>query len=153
MFDPDKPFPPRWLRYVLLPGLIGPVLVLGFIFVSELAHDETRCPYVRGETRALSSGVSVREDRRNCLWDVEDHRFSVIRGVQEHTLGRRRFRADAFSQGHYEWQAELSADDEVRVHVKNQGHRNATFREGTTAERKAGMPLTNSDLPGLQQRP
>jgi hypothetical protein len=137
MFDPDKPFPPRWARYLLIPGIIGPVLVLGFIFITEVAHDEQRCPYVPGETRVLSREVSVREDSRNCLWDVEDHRYSVIRGGNEHTLGRRRFRAAAFAQDQYRWQAELSAQDEVKVRIQNQGHNPATFREGTLTERAA----------------
>jgi hypothetical protein len=137
MSEPDKPFFPRWARYLLLPGLFGPLFVLGFIFINELAHDEARCPYVVGETRALSASVSVREDSRNCLWDVEDHRFSVIRDGAESVLGRRRFRADAFAQGHYTWTAELDAKDQVHVLVKNEGHGDGQFREGTVEERAA----------------
>ncbi|MET0388037.1 MAG: hypothetical protein ABW321_18840 [Polyangiales bacterium] len=134
MSEPDKPFLPRWARYVLLPGLVGPVLVLGFIFVTELAHDEQRCPYARGEARSLSEQVVVREDSRNCIWDVEDHRYSVVRGGQEKPLGRRRFRASAFAAGRYAWQAELSDQNEVKVRVKNEGHTDGVFREGTAEE-------------------
>ena len=137
MSDPEKPFLPRWARYALLPGLLGPVGILGFIFVSETAHDEARCPYVTGETRTLGGGVLVREDSRNCLFDVQDHRYSVIRGDEERVLGRRRFRAEAFEPGHYSWDAELSDQDEVRVVVRNDGHGEARFREGKPTERAA----------------
>lgn len=134
LVDHDKPFPPRWMRWLILPGLLGPVLILAFIFRDQLAHDEARCPYVPGETRVLGPGVAVREDRRSCLGDVEDHRYSVIRAAHERPIGSRRFRAEAFAAGHYEWTAELGAGDEVHVHVKNAGHANADFREGTAAE-------------------
>lgn len=137
MSEAEKPFFPRWARYLMLPGLFGPVFILAFIFITETAHDEGRCPYVEGETRTLSPTVSVREDSRNCLWDVEDHRFSVIRDGSEHVLGRRRFRAEAFEQGRYEWSAELDSGNQVHVLVRNDGHAEAQFREGTTEERAA----------------
>lgn len=135
--EPEKPFLPRWARYVILPGLFGPVLILGFIFITELAHDEARCPYVRGESRAVTSEIAVREDQRNCLWDVEDHRFSVVRAGAEQVLGRRRFRAEAFSAENYSWSAKLDGKDQVHVYIKNEGHDDATFREGTAKERAA----------------
>jgi hypothetical protein len=135
--DPEKPFLPRWARYVILPGLFGPLFILGFIFVTELAHDETRCPYQLGETRVLSPEVSVREDHRTCLWDVEDHRFTVVRAGAEQVLGRRRFRAAAFLPGNYSWSAELDAKDQVHVQIRNEGHEDARFREGTARERAA----------------
>ncbi|HEY2734569.1 MAG TPA: hypothetical protein VGI70_11325, partial [Polyangiales bacterium] len=68
--DPPTRFLPRWLIYVMVPGFLGPLLILGFIFVSELAFDEARCPYVPVETRSLSDAIAVREDRRVCLRDV-----------------------------------------------------------------------------------
>ena len=135
--EPEKPFLPRWARYVILPGLFGPLLILGFIFVTEVAHDEARCPYTPGETRVLTPEISVREDHRNCLWDVEDHRFSVVRSGAEQVLGRRRFRAEAFAAGNYNWSATLDAKDQVHVHIKNEGHADAQFREGTERERAA----------------
>lgn len=137
MSDSEKPFLPRWARYALLPGLLGPVAILGFIVVSETAHDEARCPYVAGETRVLGGGVLVREDSRNCLLDVQDHRFSVIRGGEERVLGRRRFRAEAFAPGRYAWTAALSDEGEVQVVVKNEGHGESMFREGKPSERAA----------------
>jgi hypothetical protein len=135
MADEEKPFLPRWVMYLVVPGIVGPILVLGFIFVNEMAHDPSRCPYRLGSPRALSSSISVREDQRSCLWGIEDHRYTVLRGVDESTLGRRRFGADAFAPSHYHWSAKLLEPDEVQVSVHNQGHTDATFREGTPAER------------------
>jgi len=133
----DKLFLPRWARYLILPGFLGPVIVLPFIFVVQLAHDETRCPYEHGETRQLSGEVSVREDRRSCLWGVEDRRFSVIRADGEHAIGSRRFPTKAFASDSYEWEASLSDRDEVHLHIRNLGHDDAEFREGTPQERAA----------------
>lgn len=135
--EPEKQFLPRWVRYLAIPGLVGPLLILVFIFVTEIAHNETRCPYAHGESRALGPQVLVREDSRNCLWDVEDHRFSVVRGSDERVLGRRRFRREAFAPGKYSWSAELDAKDQVHVRVQNEGHSEAQFREGTAEERAA----------------
>jgi hypothetical protein len=121
--------------YLLVPGFLGPVLILGFIFVSQRAYDEDRCPYVRAELRQLSTALAVREDRRNCLWDSEERRFTVVRGQQERTLGRRRFQRRDFRVGSYRWQAALSPEGEVSVEVHVQGHADEVFREGTEAER------------------
>jgi hypothetical protein len=131
----NKRFLPRWLVFVMVPGLLGPLLILGFIFVSELAHDEARCPYQHVSIRKLADAIAVREDRRSCLWDVEERRFTVIRGANERAIGRRRFRGEAFAAGQYHWEAELGAEDQVRVSVHNEGHADAAFREGTAAER------------------
>lgn len=126
---------PRWLLYVLIPGFVGPVLILGFIFVSELAHDEKRCPYTYTSTQALNPEISVREDARSCLPGMEERRFTAVRGVVEHVLGRRRFARAAFAPDQYQWRAELSPQGEVRVTVDNAGHAQAVFREGTAEER------------------
>ena len=93
--------------YLMLPGLFGPLLILGFIFITETAHDESRCPYQLVEVRPLSASVAVREDRRRCLGSVEERRFTVVRGAAENTLGRRRFDQAAFGPG-YSWSASLS---------------------------------------------
>jgi hypothetical protein len=126
---------PRWLLYVLIPGFAGPVLILGFIFVSEFAHDEARCPYTQASIKALNAEISVREDARSCLPGIEEHRFTAVRGRDERVLGRRRFSSTAFARDHYSWRAELSPQGEVRVTVDNEGHTQGVFREGTPEER------------------
>jgi hypothetical protein len=135
MSEQAAAFLPRWALYLLLPGLFGPLLILGFIFVSELAHDESRCPYERVQVRQLTAAVAVREDRRSCVWGIAEHRFSVLRGTEQRSLGRRRFAQRAFAPENYRWEAKLSAQDEVQVTVHNRGHVDASFREGTSAER------------------
>lgn len=135
--DPEKTarFLPRWAIYLLIPGLIGPVLILVFIFITETAHDEARCAYVKGATQELAGGVTVREDVRSCLPGVEERRYTALRAGSENVLGRRRFRASAFAPGAYSWKANISEQGEVRVDVRNEGHADAVFREGTPAER------------------
>jgi hypothetical protein len=125
---------PRWLVYVLVPGVAGPVLILAFIFISELAHDEARCPYTHASVKPLTAEVSVREDARSCLPGVEERRFTVVRGAGEHILGRRRFARTAFAPDRYHWRAELIPQGEVRVTIDNEGHPQAVFREGTADE-------------------
>lgn len=127
---------PRWLMYVLIPGVVGPVLILVFIFVSEIAHDEARCTYTRASVQKLDDRVSVREDARSCLPGIEERRFSLVRAGAEQVLGRRRFASAAFARGQYQWHAELSPRGEVRVTVDNPGHTQAVFREGTPEEKK-----------------
>jgi hypothetical protein len=126
---------PRWLFYVLIPGFLGPILILSFIFVSEIAHDPERCPYSRATTRPLSDAITIREDARSCLPGIEERRFTAVRGDSEVVLGRRRFARSAFEPGRYRWRAELSQRGEVSVTVDNEGHARAVFREGTPEER------------------
>lgn len=126
---------PRWLVYLLVPGFVGPVLILGFIFVSELAHDPERCPYTRVSEQRVSVDVTVREDSRRCLPGIEERRFSAVREGSENVLGRRRFATGAFEPGRYRWQAAVCERGDVCVTVENEGHAGALFREGTDAER------------------
>jgi hypothetical protein len=125
---------PRWAKYLILPGAVAPVLILGFIFVSEIAHDEARCPFSKHSDQQLSVGVRVREDARSCLPGIEERRYSALRDGSERVLGRRRFSRDAFDPSRYRWRAELSTQGEVRVTVDNDGHTQAVFREGTAAD-------------------
>jgi len=126
---------PRWLFYVLIPGFAGPVLILGFIFVSEMAHDPDRCPYERQAERPLSEAIKVREDARRCLPGIEERRFTAVRPDSERILGHRRFASGAFEAEKYRWRAALSPHGEVSVTVDNAGHPQAVFREGTPQER------------------
>lgn len=134
--ESERPFLPRWSRYLIIPGLAGPVLIFGFIVINELSHDEARCPYTLGEAREVAASVFVRDDHRNCLGNVEDHRYSVIREGHEKMLGQRRFDAGAFAPGKYHWEAKISAEGEVSVSVHVDGHTDASFREGTPADEK-----------------
>ena len=133
--DTEAPFLPRWVVYVAVPGLLGPVLILAFIFVSELAHDEGRCPYERASVQVINAAVSVQEDRRRCMPGVEEHRYTMLRGGQVRVLGRRRFPPQAFAAGAYRWTASLNAKGQVLVVVHNAGHEEGRLREGGPGER------------------
>ncbi len=132
---------PHWVRYALVPGFVLPVLILGFIFFSELAHDEKRCPYAHVSVQTLPSGVSVREDGRSCLPGLIERRYTAVRGSEQHVIGRRRFAAKAFEKGAYTWQASLAPDRQVLVAVHNEGHPDDNFREGTPDERSGVKPF------------
>ena len=128
-------FLPRWLFYLVLPGFVLPILILGFIFVSELAHAESRCPYIFASEKHVHDGASVREDVRRCLPGIEERRYTAQHGARERVLGRRRFARSAFEPGEYSWQAAISEQGELSVTVHNAGHSDAVFREGTAEER------------------
>jgi hypothetical protein len=134
-----RPFPefavPRWMKLALIPGFAGPVLILGFIFVTELAHDEARCPYAHVSSQTLAPGVVVREHSRRCMPMIQEHRYTAVRGSTERVLGRRRFAPSAFEPGAYAWSAKLLSEHEIQVSVHNEGHDDATFREGPPRER------------------
>jgi hypothetical protein len=133
----EKPFLPRWAMWVAIPGLVGPLFILGFIFVSERAHEEARCPYARVSEQTAAPGIVVREERRSCMPGVEDRRYSAVRGDQVRVLGRRRFAPEAFAAPKYSWKASVSEKGEVQVVVENPGHGTGQFREGTREELEA----------------
>lgn len=125
-----------WLL-LALPGALGPLLVFGFILFSESAHDEARCPYELVVERpvAKAGGARVREERRRCLSNAEERRFTLVRGAREQLLGRRRFAPDVFADPGYGWDAGVSDAGEVRVLVHSPGHESVRFREGRADER------------------
>jgi hypothetical protein len=130
---------PRWVFLLAVPGFLGPLFILAFIFKTELAHDEVRCPYEQVSERALSPRIVVREERRSCVRDVEERRYSAIRadapaGERTRVLGRRRLPSEAFLGPSYSWQAQVSDKGEVQLEVACPGHPKAVFREGTPEE-------------------
>ncbi len=148
--EESKRFLPRWVFFLAVPGFLGPLLILAFIFRTEIAHDEARCPYVQVSERALSADVRVREERRSCVPDVEERRYSAVRAVgaaseEAIVLGRRRLPRDAFLGPKYVWQAQLRDDGQVYVEVDCPGHPKAVFREGTPEEEASGVSAGSAD--------
>jgi hypothetical protein len=127
-------FMPRWVFLLAIPGFLGPMLILAFIFKSELAHDEARCPYSEVSAQTLPGNVVVREERRSCVPDIEERRYSTVRTDAANVLGRRRLPKDAFEGPKYTWKAGLNEKGEVRVVVDCPGHPEAVFREGKPEE-------------------
>jgi hypothetical protein len=125
---------PRWLIWLMLPGVLGPLFVFGFIIWSEARHDPARCPFRERARRSLAPQVTVIEEARNCVGRVEEHRYLLLRGAQSRLLGERRFNREDFAGDRYAWQAALGAQGQVHVTVHNAGHEDVLFREGTAAE-------------------
>lgn len=120
-----------WRKPVLFVIATAPIAFAIFFFVfiarSEVAFDETRCPYVEQELREVRSGVSVREERRTCQDGVEEHRWVLLRNGREPLeLGRRRLEA-ALYEG-YSWAA-TEPEGRVRIEILNPGQHPRVFRE------------------------
>ena len=137
----DGPPLPRWALWLMLPGIAGPVLIFGFIVMTQSAHDEQRCPYRELTRRGLAPEVRVVEEARSCVRDVEEHRYLLLRGKERRLLGERRFDKQAFARGHYSWSAELTPAGEAQVVVHNDAHDDILFREGTAREHEKGISL------------
>ncbi len=120
---------PWWLPIIVVLGALPAVLALiifGVIVRYSVAHDEARCPYEPGETRTLRDGVSVREDARSCLDEVDDHRWVVLRdGYDELPLGNLPLMGEADG---FTWEARLD-EDRVVVDVTIRDRGELTFRE------------------------
>jgi hypothetical protein len=134
----EPPFLPRWVLYLMLPGIALPLLIFAFILIREAAHDSD-CPYALVADKTLGSDIRVLEERRRCLPRVEERRFSLQRGAERRILGERRFAPEAFAEGRYSWSASLSEEGEVQVVVNNADHGELLLREGTAEERAKGI--------------
>lgn len=128
-------FLPRWVLWLALPAAAAPFAILAFVFLSEGAHDPSRCPFVEVGRRKLGPSLAVVEHGRRCVADVEERRWTLARDGRTRVLGNRRLAHAAFAPERYRWAAELSEQGEVRVTVVNDGHGQVLFREGTPEER------------------
>lgn len=132
----EKRFLPRWVTWFALPAAVGPIAIFGFVLVTERAHDPEACPFEEVTRRELGPSLAVIETARHCVADIEERRWTIVRDGRARVLGNRRLERGAFAPAHYEWRAELSEADEVRVTVVNEGHGHVVFREGTPQERR-----------------
>lgn len=131
----DKFNIPLWAKLLIgLPAIGLPVVILLFILRTEYAHDESRCPYQQLEVRRFNADIELVEERRRCLDDVEDRRYSVRRVDVTRVLGRRRLPPSAFETPAYQWTADLR-HGQMFIKVTANGHPPAEFREGTDEER------------------
>ena len=130
---------PKWVLWLMLPGIVTPALIFGFILWSESAHDPQRCPFRELSRTTLVDGADVIEEGRRCIGKIEERRFRLERAGQARILGERRFDADAFAAGHYSWNAVITKEGEVQVTVRNQGHDDLLLREGTAEEHAKGI--------------
>jgi len=130
---------PKWALWLMLPGIVGPALIFGFILWTESAHDESRCPFHELSRSTLKDGAEVIEEGRRCVSDVEERRFRLQRAGTTRLLGERRFESAAFGSGKYRWDAVITKEGEVQVTVHNDGHDDLLLREGTAEEHQKGI--------------
>lgn len=128
---------PVWLVLVVIVGAAPAVFalyILFFIARYSILHDERRCPYEHVETREVAAGVRVREERRRCIEEVEEHRWLVVRGTAPaDELGRYPLEAELIPRG-FPWRAELE-EGRVVVTVMNEGRGELVLREPRPDER------------------
>ena len=133
---------PLWVPVAVFFGALPAVFavfIFGFIVRYGWAHDEDRCPFHEVETRSIDGSVSVREDARRCLEEVEEHRWSVVRdGGEPLDLGRYPLEAELVEVG-FPWEARLE-EGRVVVDVVNEGRGTFTLREPAPP----GTPITTT---------
>lgn len=122
---------PLWVPVAVFFGALPAVMALfifAFIVRYGWAHDEDRCPFHPVETRTIDASVSVREDARRCIDEVEEHRWLVLRdGSDPLDLGRYPLEAELVEVG-FPWEARVE-DGRVVVDVTNEGRGTFTLRE------------------------
>lgn len=129
---PERAPKRRWLRPLLFvlgaaPAVFA-VYIMYFIARYSLAHDETECPFTHAETRAVSASVRVREERRRCIEEVEEHRWLVERGTSApRELGRYPLEAAEIELG-FPWTASLESG-RVVITIENRGRGEFVLRE------------------------
>jgi hypothetical protein len=111
------------------PSVILVVLIGIFVARSELAHDESSCPFADVEERSVIQGVRVLEQMRRCQEGVEERRWVVLRGDHRREIGRRRLHQPLYAAGAYSWDAQMR-DGFVHIDIRNDGIDPAEFREG-----------------------
>jgi hypothetical protein len=113
---------------VAAPIVIVFGLIMYFVIRTELAHDDTTCPFTPVETRELDDGAVVHEEARRCQEDIEEHRWLVVRDGHERELGRRRLPGARYRDGAWSWSTDVT-DRGAHVVVENDGVEDAEFYE------------------------
>jgi hypothetical protein len=120
---------PWWLPIVVFVGALPAVfaiLIFVFLMRSGCAHDESRCPFHDVETRVIDTRTSVREQARQCVSDIEEHRWEVVRdGAEPLELGR--LPHERLGQP-IPWTARIE-DARVIIDVTNEPRGELTLRE------------------------
>jgi hypothetical protein len=111
------------------PSVLLVVIIGIFVARSELAHDESTCPFRDVGERPVIDGVTVLEQMRRCQDGVEERRWIVLRGPNRREIGRRRLHQPLYEPERYSWSAEMR-DGFVHIDITNSGIDPAEFREG-----------------------
>lgn len=102
--------------------------VLALIFRNERAHDEDTCPFRAWSERTFAGGT-VFEEQRNCIENITERRYRVVRDAQpSFELARKRLSSDRFAQDRYRWELE-DKDDTITIRVYVDNRLSSEFRE------------------------
>lgn len=117
----NKRFPKKLLIAIAIFPAILALGIFAHIARYQLAHRESVCPFVHVRHEAIANSVVV-EEKRRCLAEVEEHRWTVSTPVvgtaaQAYELGRYPLSAEHIATG-YVWTARIE-NDRVEVHVQN----------------------------------
>lgn len=96
---------------VALSGLmvLTVLVIFGLILRSESAHDEQACPFAHKSEQRMGD-VTVREEARSCLPEVEERRWLAARaGEAPYELARKRLDKARFAPERFAWS--LREDD------------------------------------------
>ncbi|MFK7989156.1 MAG: hypothetical protein AB8I08_24265 [Sandaracinaceae bacterium] len=115
---------PKWRTPVLVVIATAPIAIIFGIFLYgnryQSAFDEQTCPFEELSVQDVQARIQVREERRICQPDVEEHRWVLLReGRGALELGRRPLGLDAWTDG-YHWETRV-VNDRVRVLIHNVG--------------------------------
>ena len=102
--------------------------VLALIFRNERAHDEETCPFRAFSERAFAGGT-VYEEQRNCIDNITERRYRVVRDNQPgFELARKRLSSDRFAQDRYRWELEDKGNN-ITIRVFVDDRLSSEFRE------------------------
>lgn len=98
---------------------VGSVVVVGVMVTrTEMAFDESRCPFVRVSVKDVGPRLRVADERRQCVTSLVEHRWLALRpGKPPNEVGRRRLAAPLFTPTSYSWTAEPTPTGLVKVHL------------------------------------
>lgn len=126
----------RRLGIALSAGMVLLVLaVFLMILRTERAHDESVCPFKPSSERAFEGGL-VREEERNCVDHIAEHRYLVERpGQPTYELARKRLAQDRFAADRYRWEVGLDDQKRIRLRILVDGKVSSEFREEDAPKR------------------
>lgn len=116
---------PLVFAVAILPAALA-IGIFGFIARYAIAHDERVCPFEERAVRTIAD-ARIREEARQCIPEVEEHRWILVRRGRELEMGRFPLEAELVSEG-FPWSLALE-EDRVVLTVMNEGRGEIIFRE------------------------
>jgi len=112
------------------------VSVFVLILRTENAHDEATCAFATLGERTLGD-VTVSEESRNCLPEVEERRYIVHRASgHEFELARKRLPREHFGRNRYAWELTEDEDHLLVLSIQVDGKLLSEFHEADSPDAK-----------------